>query len=521
MTNEEKREFDQLKAEVRQLRQAVAEQAAALNRRGQAIAGYEDVVSKQRHRIRELERMLFGQSRERFMGDPNQTSMEFENLSDEQTEQAVAESEAEEEPETVTVERRKPARRGEGVRFAEEVEESHVYLDPEEPVDDAVCVGEETSVKISYTPSKIVKVVYHRRKYITREDAEGKCSQLIAPVPGVADRCEACPDLLAHIAVSKYADHLPIHRQLKMLERNGISVPASTMESWQRITARVLRPLYAVLRRLVVNQTYVQADESPLPVLDRDNPGATHRGYMWVYHAVTAKLLFFEYQKGRGGKFPLETLRDFRGYLQTDGYDAYLQFEKMPKVTHVGCWAHARRKFEHALNNDRVRAEHVLSEIRKLYAVEREAAESGTDAALVKALRLEKSLPIVNRLGEYLAGEYKKVLPKSPIGEAINYCTERWTTLSNYMLDGNLKIDNNLVENAIRPLALGRKNYLFAGSHQAAEDIAMYYSFFACCKLNGINPEKWLVHVLEQISYTKPSQYLSLLPSKIKSETLC
>lgn len=515
MTNEERQEFEQLKTEVRQLRQAV-------EHRDQTISGYEDVVSRQRHRIRELERMLFGQRRERFIGDPNQTSMEFEALSDEQAEQAVAEAKAEEEPETetVTVERRKPARRGEGVRCAEEVEEKHVYLDPEEPVDNAVCVGEETSVKISYTPSKIVKVVYHRRKYITREDSEGRCRQLIAPVPGVADRCEACPDLLAHIAVSKYADHLPIYRQLKMLERGGVSVPASTMESWQRITARALRPLHAVLRRLVVNQSYVQADESPLPVLDRDKPGATHRGYMWVYHAVTAKLLFFEYQKGRGGKFPLETLRDFRGHLQTDGYDAYLQFERMPHVTHVGCWAHARRKFEHALNNDRIRAEHALSEIRKLYAVEREAAESGLDAEQTKALRLEKSLPVINRLGEYLAGEYKNVLPKSPMGQAICYCTERWTVLSNYLLDGNLKIDNNLVENAIRPLALGRKNYLFAGSHQAAEDIAMYYSFLACCKLNGINPEKWLSLVLEKIPYAKPSQYPSLLPSQINFENL-
>ena len=181
----------------------------------------------------------------------------------------------------------------------------------------------------------------------------------------------------------------------------------------------------------------------------------------------------------------------------------------------MGCWAHARRYFEKALDNDRARATVVMQLIQELYAVERSAQEKALSAKERHKLRLAESLPILNKIGKYLADNGEHVLPKSPIGKAFAYCTARWDKLMNYLGDGNLEIDNNKIENAIRPLALGRKNYLFAGSHDAAKDIAMYYSFFATCKKHDIHPQKWLTHVIRNVADTKPSELKNLLPQFI------
>src|SRR5690606_26093229 len=188
------------------------------------------------------------------------------------------------------------------------------------------------------------------------------------------------------------------------------------------------------------------------------------------------------------------------------------------QVTHLACWAHARRKFEKALQSDRKRAEHVMLEIQKLYAIEREAMESS--AGQRKKLRLEKSLPIINELGKWLHAQRQQVLPKSPIGQAIEYVTPLWESLQNYLHDGDLHIDNNIIENSIRPVAIGRKNYLFAGSHNGAKRSAMFYSFFACCKLNNINPQKWLAYVIENIAEHKVNKLHQLLPNNINPQNL-
>jgi len=208
-------------------------------------------------------------------------------------------------------------------------------------------------------------------------------------------------------------------------------------------------------------------------------------------------------------------LNGFEGYLQTDGYSAYLQFGQKQEITHVGCWAHARRYFEKALDYNKANASYVMILIQKLYDVERKATLLKLDPAERKTLRLEESHPILNEIGTYIAVQSRIELPKSPLGRAYDYCLNRWNTLLDYLKDGNLLIDNNLIENAIRPLALGRKNYLFAGSHDAAKNIAMYYSFFATCKKNEINPIKWLCYVLKNINNTKTSDLNKLLPQYI------
>ena len=194
------------------------------------------------------------------------------------------------------------------------------------------------------------------------------------------------------------------------------------------------------------------------------------------------KTVLFDYSPTRGSEAPLPILGNFEGYLQTDGYIGYDKYGKKKGVTHMACWAHTRREFEKALQNDRPRAEKALLMIQKLYAVERKAREEGYSLEQVKNLRLEMALPVVNELGEWIFEEIKTVLPKSQIGKAMTYAQSRWDPLSAYLYDGKLQIDNNQIENVIRPVALGRKNWLFAGSHEAAQRAAMIYTFFAICK---------------------------------------
>jgi hypothetical protein len=261
-------------------------------------------------------------------------------------------------------------------------------------------------------------------------------------------------------------------------------------------------------------------DESPIKVQDTDKPGACHQGYMWVRYTPLSKTVLFEYYKSRSTKGPIDDLATFKGYVQTDGYSGYTYLASLQGVTHLSCWAHARRYFDKALQNDSERASWVLKQIQLLYAIESLARESGMSHEERHALRIEKSLPIINEIGQYIYQQRDKVTPQSPIGKAFDYCTNRWISLQNYLTNGILEIDSNLVENSIRPLALGRKNYLFAGSHDAAKDIAMFYSFFATCKKNDVDPQNWLKYVIQNINDTKTSQLKYLLPQFIDKNLL-
>lgn len=256
-------------------------------------------------------------------------------------------------------------------------------------------------------------------------------------------------------------------------------------------------------------------DESPIKVQDRDKPGTCHQGYMWVRYAPLSKSVIFEYYKSRSSKGPIDDLSTFNGYVQTDGYSGYTYLASLQGITHLSCWAHARRYFDKALKNDHEKASHVMKLIQLLYAIEALARESGMTHQQRYALRLDKSLPIINEIGAYIYEHKSKVTPQSPIGKAFDYCANRWASLQNYLEDGMLEIDSNLVENSIRPLALGRKNYLFAGSHNAAQDVAMWYSFFATCQKNDIDPQKWLTYVIKNINDTKNSEAKYLLPQFI------
>jgi len=460
--------------------------------------------------LEQLKRMLFGSKRERFESaqNPDQLTIPFEIEAEK--------IEAEIEKETVTYERIKTRKEHPGrLALPSHLPVNEIIIEPSEDVTGMVCIGKEITEELEITPAKAFINRFIRFKYITPENENGDQKQIIAELSRPIPKCIAGPDLLSHIVVDKYVYHLPIYRQLQRFKQDDIHIKSSTMDSWLALVAAHIRPLYAVHKAYTLGCNYLQVDESPIKVQDRDKQGATHQGYMWVYRAVMQDSVYFEYNKGRGQTAPKGNLSGFSGFLQTDGYSVYEQFGQKQQITHLICWAHARRYFDKALDNDNARASIVLTMIRELYAIECEAREQELTSEQRHVLRLEKSFPVLNKIGKFIVDNRNKVLPKSPIGRAFEYCTVRWDNLMNYLKDGNLEIDSNGIENAIRPLALGRKNYLFAGSHEAAENIAMYYSFFATCKKHDIHPQKWLAYVIRNINDTKTSGLKNLLPQFI------
>ena len=454
-----------------------------------------------------LQRMLFGSKKERFISEnKEQLALLFEEF-------ASQEALEDETPvkEKITYEREKPSKHAGRNKLPENLPVVEEIIEPEEVMEGMVKIGEEITEILEYTPAQFFKRVIIRPKYVNKKTQEIK----IAALPSrPIEKCLAGNSVLTHILVSKYVDHLPLYRQQQIFKRADIEIAPSTIDSWVALSGNLLVPLYDRMVEVARNQRYLQADETTLKVLDKNKKGDTHLGYLWVYHAVLSKLCVFDYQKGRGTDAPRQMLTDYRGALQTDGYKVYDHYCLSKEIKHLACWAHARRYFEKALSQDKKRASYVLEEIQKLYAIERKTADLSAEDR--HAVRLEESLPIINDLGKWMHRERNMVLPKSLIGKAIEYCTKLWASLMTYLEDGNFHIDNNAIENKIRPVALGRKNYLFAGSHNGAQRTAMFYTFFANCKLNNVNPEKWLNKVLEVIADYPCNKLQDLFPGTLK-----
>ncbi len=370
-------------------------------------------------------------------------------------------------------------------------------------------IGQEVTEELEYQPGKLYVNRYIRPKYVSADNM----TILIAPMPErPLPKAIAGPGLLAQIVIDKYVDHLPLYRQQQRFSREKINIPYNTITDWVSNTCKLITPLYDALQKEVLASDYLHADETPIKVLDKDRKGETHRGYFWVYHNSLQDMVLFDYQPGRGREGPLELLQNFRGHLQTDGYAAYNIFNTQRDVTLLHCMAHARRKFIEAQPNDRQRADYVLNQIQQLYQIERKATEQKMSELQVLELRQQEALPILEHLSKWMQQAYIEVLPKSAIGKALAYSIERWKQLMIYTTDGKLNIDNNPVENCIRPVAIGRKNYLFAGSHEAAQRSAMLYSLMGTCKLNDINPFDWLKNVLEIIPSHPINRIQELLP---------
>ena len=370
-------------------------------------------------------------------------------------------------------------------------------------------IGEEVTEELEYEPGRLYVNRYVRPKYVSADNQ----TILIAPLPErPLPKAIAGPGLLTQILIDKYVDHLPLHRQQQRFSREKINIPYSTISDWVSNSCKLITPLYESLQKEVLASDYLHADETPIRVLDKDKKGETHRGYYWVYHNSLRDLVLFDYQPGRGREGPSELLKDFKGHLQTDGYAAYNIFDQQKDIILLHCMAHARRKFVEARLNDQARADYVLEQIQELYAIERKADQEQLPAEEVLKLRRDKAVPILEALGKWMQQTYTEVLPQSAIGKALAYSITRWDKLMIYTTDGKLNIDNNPVENTIRPVAVGRKNYLFAGSHEAAQRSAMLYSLLGTCKLHDVNPFEWMKSLLERISAHPINKIQELLP---------
>jgi transposase len=455
-----------------------------------------------------LRRQIFGSRSESYAAQqiPEQLQLPLDTEAEEQP--------VEQDKEQITYQRKKkkPARRQ---SLPEHLPRREFIIEPQEDTTGMTYIGDEVTEVLAKQPSRLFVIRIIRRKY-ARQQGEGV---VIGALPSRAiEKGLAHESLLADILVSKYVDHLPLYRQARILAREKVDIPSSTMVDWVSASCRLLEPLYEALKKEVFLNEYIQADESPIRVLDKTKKKKTHRGYQWVYHAVDPGLVLFDYQKGRGRDGPRELLKNFSGYLQTDGYSVYDEFEKNKDITLVGCMAHARRYFDQALDNDPVRAGYFLEQVQQLYLVEKALRENQADWEKRLELRQELAVPILRKLKSWLEENRKKVLPKSPIGKAIHYSLQRWDRLCRYTTHGGLEIDNNKVENQIRPLALGRKNYLFAGSHQGARNAAIIYSLLGSCRLNGLDPFQYLYAILTKIPDYPISKIDDLLPCHVRLE---
>jgi transposase len=482
---------------------AIIEQLSELNSRNSQL---ELELQKLKFELDQLKRMIFGSKSERFV--PSQSSEQY-SLG---FEVDILEEETTKEEVSYTREKKKRKEKPVRLPLPAHLPRTEIIIEPEGDLSEYKKIGEEITEELEYQPGKLFVNKYVRPKYVKK----GWDGVLTASLPsGPIEKGIPGVGLLAQIAVDKFMDHLPIYRQCQRYQRDGgVRLPASTLGGWLAHICKTLDPLYLKLREVLLTSNYIQADESPIKVLEKQKKkGKAHRGYQWVYNAPVERLVMFDYQPGRDASPPKAILKDFQGHLQTDGYSVYPWFDKQSGIDQLQCMAHARREFEQALGNDKERGQYALTEIGKLYDIEREAREKNMTHQERYELRQEKAIVILERMGDWIKEQLIQVLPKSPIGTALAYSSTRWKMLSLYTKDGKLEIDNNLVENAIRPLALGRKNYLFAGSHDAAQRIAMFYSFFGSCTKNGVNPYQWLKKVLNLINDHPVNQLDKLLPT--------
>lgn len=466
---------------------------------------YKSEVEILKHQLAELKRLIYGAKSERYIApDPAQLTL-FE---------VPAEEEKESEEEEITYKRKKRKENKQPLRMEipAHLPRKTEVIEPENLPENAKKIGVAVTEVLEFEPASILVRRIERPKYIVEQNDEAT-KIIIADLPSLPiPKGNAGEGLLAHILISKFVDHLPYYRQVQIFKRQNVTIPESTIGGWFNATCRLLEPLYETLKQRILAGDYLMADETPIPVQTQDKPGATHKGYHWVYYDPVQQLALFDYQKSRGRDGPDEMLKNFSGFLQTDGYVAYNNLKNHENITLLACMAHARRKFEHALDNHRSLATTAMDMFGELYDIERTAREENLDTDAIKELRQRLATPVIGKMKAWLDEQVNIVLPQSAIGKAIAYSLSLWPRLIRYTENGKFRIDNNLIENSIRPVALGRKNYLFAGSHEAAQQAAIVYSLLATCKIKNVEPYTWLKNTLKVLPDYKANMLQELLP---------
>ncbi len=506
-------ERDQMYAELSRFRKmdhkAFEESEKKIRHLDQVIQEKDEKIRKLTDQLAWYMRKFWRPSTEKFIPqDPNQRRIDFEGVEVLLEEKTVMEQA---EKEIITYERKKPEKeKNKALRTAlpEHLRREEEIIEPEGIDDNWIRIGEEVTELLEFKPGelyvrRIVRPKYALKKNLQKEAEESQEAQVnirIAPLPLLPlPRSNAGITLLVELMIGKFLYHLPFHRQMQIFKLVGVSLAASTVNGWFQAVCDLLRALYYRLKDVVLETDYIMVDESTFPVIDNEKQKAV-KAYLWMVRAVMEELVFFHYDKGsRAQKVVIELLKDFKGAVQTDGYEAYSIYEKKKGVLLLGCWAHARRKFQDSLKEDKDGAEYALGQISLLYKVERMADDQNLDYPQRAELRSRLAYPILCAFEKWIVSYYPKALPKGRMAKALSYTYNLFQRLSRYHLDGRYRIDNNLAENAIRPLVLGRNNYLFCSNHDAAENAAIMYSLLGSCKACDVNPREWLTDVLTRI----------------------
>ena len=384
-------------------------------------------------------------------------------------------------------------------------------------------IGEVISEQLDIIPAKIQVIRHIRKKYACT------CGQCIktAPLPAQPiPKSMASPGLLAHIAVSKYQDALPLYRQETILQRIGVDLPRATLANWMIQAGTLIQPVINLLRDRLLDYDILQMDETTVQVLNEAGKTAQSKSYLWLQRGgpPDQPVVLYDYDPGRGAGVPKRLLAGFTGYLQTDGYDGYNAVVAVNGLTHVGCMAHARRKFSEAVkaqgkNKKRGKAHRGLALIQKLYRVEKQARRLHPEERYAR--RQQQARPVLDDLRSWLDDTLPLVPPTSATGKALNYLHREWDKLIHYLDDGRLEIDNNGAENAIRPFVVGRKNWLFSASVKGVKASANLYSLIETAKANGLEPYAYLRYLFTELPQAETVEAIeALLPGNIDKDQI-
>ena len=516
--------------ELKQKETELVQKNAELEQKDAELVQKDAELARKSRRILELERMVFGRRSEKRL--PESADGWVGTLFDEQWAKEGSLLHAETLPIIDEIKQQakrrreasrttRPARKGRPYAsyVPDGIERKVVVIYPEGyDAERMVVIGHDRTEHLCLRPPcfyvKVEDRVVCRQKDARPTDA--KVGILEAPLQRQAVDCFADASLLAEIVTGKFAYHLPEYRQSARWKEHGINIPTSTINRWVHGAADALHPLYKLQVGLILQSPYLQVDETSVQVADRK--GKTRKGYLWgVRDALHSRGVFFHWKEGsRSGAVPDELFKGYHGAIQSDGYEAYGRFENVQGIELLGCMAHVRRKFEHLAADDK-NAAHIVDTIAALYELEENLRHGNAGHEQVLAERKSKAYPILKSLEAYFKEVHKQYLPNEAMEKALRYAFSVWIRISRYVQDGRFNIDNNLMEQAIRPITLGRKNYLFCGNNEGAENNAIFYTFMACCREARIEPYGWLRHVLAKpLLDMKEDELIKLLPINCK-----
>lgn len=505
-----KQELEKENEELRAVRGELEERLAALEGELKESTLRREYLEFQ---IDKLRRMLFGRRSEKLPAARTDGQVQLELF-----EEAKREIETEDREELEEIDYKRKKRRGARRPIPEEIhrEEVVIDVDPELRVcpdcgEDMQCIGHDVSEELEYIPALLFVVAYLLKKYACKKCQSGVVGARRPPRP--LEKVKAGAGLLAYVLVSKYQDHLPLHRQERIFGRHGMELSRKTLSDWVQKLAELLRPIVEAMKRKLLEAPLLQADETPVKVNNPEVKGKTTRAYIWTY-GIPDEEVVYDFTMGRSAAGP----EDFFGgayprYLQSDSYSVYTSLDEHKRTVHVGCWAHARRKYYEARAEDPEFSKLILRAIQKLFRIEREAKSEGlADEALIECRRRE-ALPILDVIEELITAKKPDVLPESGLGEAIAYTLNNWKALKRYVEIAEASPSNNSAERSLRGVVVGRKNWLFVGHPNAGPRAAIILSLIETCRRLGVEPYAYLKDVIAELA-KDPGHAEELTPRK-------